>query len=304
VPGDADKGPTASCAPGSAPTPACPGRSRSGAVRASVSLLLALGVTLSGCAELAGPLGIQEERERMTYAKFLARARAGDAESRNLLGFMLFFGEGIPGNRAGAHSWFHAAADQGNLRAQRNLAVMHYLGAGVPRDLAEAERYFRLARENVAASADAGSPFQVYGSIGEVVERVGARAQTEQRPGEALYVTYCAGCHGLNGVAAYVGSPSFAMGERLERGDAALLRSILNGIGDMPEWGSKLPRGELVDVLRFVRSFPSQHELGILQELRKAPGMYFLFGPMRQNPAAYRPGDEDDVEAAIKRRRP
>jgi len=302
--GDADKDPTASCAPGSAPTPACAGGYRRGAGRTALSLLLALGVTLSGCAELAGPLGIQEERDRLTFAKFLARARAGNAESRTLLGFMLFFGEGIPRNRAEAHRWFHAAADQGNLRAQRNLAVMHYLGAGVPRNPDEAERYFRLARENVAAAADAGSPFHVYGSIGEVVGRVGARVQSEQRPGEALYVAFCAGCHGLNGVAAYVGSPSFAIGERLERSDAALLRSILNGIGDMPDWGNKLPRGELVDVLRFVRSFPSQHELGILQELRKAPGMYFLFGPMRQNPAAYQPGDEDDVERAIKRRRP
>lgn len=79
---------------------------------------------------------------------------------------------------------------------------------------------------------------------------------------------------------------------------------ITHGQGEMPEWGNKLPRGELVDVLRFVRSFPSQHELGILQELRRAPGLYFLFGPMRQNPAAYQPGDEDDVERAIKRRRP
>jgi len=235
----------------------------------------------------------------MTYTKFLARARAGDAAYQNLLGFMLFFGEAVPKNRAEAHRWFHAAADQGNARAQRNLAVMHYLGDGVPRDLEEAKRYFRLAQEN----ADAGLQFRVYGSIGELVERGGDLVKSEQRPGEAGYATFCAGCHGLNGVAAYVHSPSFAIGERLEQSEATLLRSITHGQGEMPEWGNKLPPQDLIEILRFVRSFPAMHELGILQELRRPPEMYFLFGPMRQNPSAYQPIDEDDVERTIKRKR-
>ena len=235
----------------------------------------------------------------MTAAKFLARARAGHAASQNLVGFMLFFGEAAPKNRAEAHRWFHAAAEQGNVQAQRNLAVMHYLGAGVPRDLEEAERYFRLALEN----AHAGPRFRVYESIGELVERGGAVVKSEQRPGEAGYVKFCAGCHGLNGIAAYVHSPSFAIGERLEQSEATLLRSIAHGRGEMPGWGNKLPAQDLIEILRFVRSFPAIYEFGILQELRRPPDLYFLFGPMRQNPSAYQPVDEDDVERTIRRKR-
>jgi mono/diheme cytochrome c family protein len=211
---------------------------------------------------------------------------------------MLFFGEAAPRNRPEAHRWFHAAAEKGHARAQQNLAVMHYLGAGVPQDPEEAERYFRLAR----ASADAGRLLRGSASVAELVERGGAAVKGEERPGETGYATFCAGCHGLNGVAAYVNSPSFAIGERLERSETALRRSIVHGLGEMPEWGNKLPPRDLLDILRFVQSFPAMHELGILQDLRRPPDLYFLFGPMRQNPSAYQPMDEDDVERAIGRR--
>lgn len=238
-----------------------------------------------------------------TYLRVLSRARAGEAESQNLAGFMLFFGEGVPRDRAEAHRWFHAAADQGSARAQRNLAIMHYLGAGVPRDLTEAERYFSLAREAPPGPDGRALPFMDHPSIGEAVEQAGGRMKHEKRPGEIVYVTFCAGCHGLNGIAAYIHSPSFAIGDRLDRSDAALLRSVMQGIGEMPGWGNKLPARDLDDVVRFVRAFPEQYELGVLQELRPPPPFYFLFGPMRRDPSAYQTQDEDDIERALRRQR-
>ena len=44
--------------------------------------------------------------------------------------------------------------------------------------------------------------------------------------GEKLYITFCAGCHGFNDIAYYVNSPSFALGERLQKSDHELQKSI------------------------------------------------------------------------------
>jgi hypothetical protein len=62
---------------------------------------------------------------------------------------------------------------------------------------------------------------------------------------------FCAGCHGLNGIAGYVGAPSFALGERMEKSDRELMGSITGGHEVMPEWGDKLPDGLLIEALRF-----------------------------------------------------
>ncbi len=222
-----------------------------------------------------------------TFAKFLESARSGDARSQNLIGFMLYFGEAAPKDRTAAHHWFHLAAEQGNSSAQLNVAVMHYLGAGVPKDLAEAERYFRLARENGAKPRDAFLELEVPASLAELAERAAMRPQNYDMPGESTYATFCAGCHGLNGIAAYVGAPSFALSERLEKNDADLLRTIIRGHGVMPTWEDKISREGLIEALRFVRTLPQQYENGIAQVLRTAPSLYFLFGPMRADPTAY-----------------
>lgn len=269
-------------------------------MRAPAGVVGILALVLAGCAAMSD-YGRDPGRALVdtTYEKFLARAQTGDAESQNLIGVMLFFGEGVPRNRFIAHWWFHKAADQGNARAQRNLAIMHYLGAGVPRDDVEAERCFRLAAENEARAAGRRRTVRPYASIADLVEHA-ARTAGDRRPGESTYAALCAGCHGLNGISAYVGSPSFAIGERMDRSDAVLLRSLMKGIGDMPGWEDKLPRKDLVDILRFVRSFEPQYDTGILQVLRAAPELYFLFGPMRSNNSAYRKPEDDEMERALR----
>ena len=111
--------------------------------------------------------------------------------------------------------------------------------------------------------------------------------------GETTFVTFCAGCHGLNGIAAYVDSPSFALGDRMEKPDAELIESVRNGKGVMPSWGDKLSDRQMRDVLGFVRSLEDQYEAGIVTGIRRAPGLYFLFGPMTRDPAAYQSDFQD-----------
>ncbi len=191
-----------------------------------------------------------------TYRKFLARAEAGDAESQNVVGFMLFYGEGVRLDRTRAQMWFQRAAAQGNLRAQGNLAMLNPVGA-------------------------AGS--------GGALEQRPSHARPQASPaGQSLYEKFCAGCHGFNGISAYVHSPSFALGEALDKGDAELMRSLLRGKGEMPNWDDKFSRGELQDVLRFVRTLQVRYGLGIGQTLSSAPPVFYLFGPMAPGHSDYR----------------
>lgn len=191
-----------------------------------------------------------------TYRKFLARAEAGEAESQNLVGFMLFHGEGVRSDRTRARMWFERAAAQGNPRAQRNLASMHALGA---------------PETGVV-------PGQML---------TGTRPQISQA-GQTRYEMFCAGCHGFNGISFYVHSPSFALGETLEKGDAELMHSLLHGKGEMPNWDDKFSPGDLLNVLQYVRTLRAKYDLGIGQALSGPPPVYYLFGPMRSDQPAYR----------------
>ena len=229
---------------------------RQGPCSGAVALLV---LAAGACGlDMGGPTA--ERPPATTYEKFLAKAEAGDSESQNLIGFMLYFGEGAPRDLRRAQDWFRRAAGQGNAMAQRNLAVMRGLGIGVAAD-----------HRAVGAIAHAGDP-----------------TPADRSRGEDVFATFCAGCHGLNGVAAYVDSPSFALGERMDKTDSALLHSIVNGRGLMPDWGNKLAQEDLVAVLAFVRTLQQDYRDGIGRGLRPAPGRYFLFGPMENNDAAYR----------------
>lgn len=250
--------------------------------------VIGLLVLLTACV----PMGLREEAQRdpsqgSTFAKFLKLANAGDAKSQNLIGFMHYFGEGAPKDRYLAHRWFHRAADNGNVNAQLNVAIMHYLGAEVPQDLAEAQWYFRLAKDNNSLAIDSAQRLQLPESLAELAERASRRPENTQSAGESTYTTYCAGCHGFNGIAVYIGSPSFALGERMDKSDAELLRTIMQGHGVMPMWGDKLPDEALVNALHFVRTLPAQYQNGIAQVLRTAPSLFFLFGPMSTDPRGY-----------------
>lgn len=180
----------------------------------------------------------------------LARARDGDPESQNAVAYMLYHGEGAPQDRVQAREWFVRAALGGNERARQNLASM-----ALPATAAQPRR--------PATGADL-------------------------RQGEQHYLTFCSGCHGVNGIAVYENSPSFAFGERLEKGDAQLMRSLSEGSQEMPGWDGKLTRRELLEVLAFVRTLRERYDGGIAEPLRAAPPHYYLFGPMEDRSFAGR----------------
>ena len=250
--------------------------------------VIGLLVLLTACL----PMGLHEESQRdpsqrSTFAKFLKLAEAGDAKGQNRVGFMHYFGEGAPKDRYLAHRWFHRAADNGNVNAQLNLSIMHYLGAGVPQDLDEAQHYFRLAKDNNSLNNDSAPRLQIPESLAELEERAAMRPWNSDLPGESTYATFCAGCHGLNGVAAYVGAPSFALAERMEKSDAELFRTMTRGHGVMPTWQDRITEQALVDALQFVRTLPAQYQNGIAQVLRTPPSLFFFFGPMSADPTGF-----------------
>ena len=219
-----------------------------------------------------------------TFGKFFRLATAGDTKAQHLIGFMLYFGEGVQMDRAAAHHWFHLAADQGNANAQLNLAVMHYLGEGVRKDMEEAERYFRLAKNSTSPSVNSSVRPEVPRTLAELAERAAMRPPNVDILGGSTLAAFCAGCHGLNGIAAYVRAPSFALGERMDKGDDELFFTITHGHGTMPSWRDKLTDAALAEALQFVRTLPQQYQNGIAQVLRTPPALYFLFGPVSTDP--------------------
>jgi len=248
--------------------------------------LLILFLISTACVPLLGLESLQHELGvESTFIKFARLAKAGDAKSQNLIGFMMFFGEVAPYSRLAAHRWFRASAAQGNVSAQLNLAVMLYLGAAGNEDQEEAERYFRLA-EKTSSKAGSASTLE-FNTIEELVDQSCRKMERKEAFGERMFVTFCAGCHGMNGLAAYGGSPSFALGERMEKSDQELLGTIGGGHGIMPSWVDKFPRERHSQTLRFIRTLQPQFHNGILHVLRPHPPQYFAFGPMEFDTSIY-----------------
>ncbi len=65
------------------------------------------------------------ERYDTTFEKFLSLADTDNAEAQNLLGFMLFHGEGVRKDYDLSHYWFHRAAENDSHNAQGNLVAFH-----------------------------------------------------------------------------------------------------------------------------------------------------------------------------------
>lgn len=230
-----------------------------------------------------------------SYEKFLVRAEAGDMDAQNLVGFMLYFGEGVMPDKVEAHYWFHRAAEQGHEVAQLNLAIMHTLGQDAVADPGEAAGYFaqstRLSAEDRASIAEGRLPLNYWKTVLDRTDE----ARVDRSAGRANFEKFCAGCHGLNGVARYVVSPSFAIGERMDKSDETLLDSIANGRGNMPSWREKLDEDDRREILAYVRTLEARFRMGIALTLRETPARYFTFGPMEGRP--FEPGDKEPDRA-------
>ncbi|MDH3672425.1 MAG: c-type cytochrome [Gammaproteobacteria bacterium] len=85
-------------------------------------------------------------------------------------------------------------------------------------------------------------------------------AAGDKAAGKTVYDTICAACHGVDGNAVIPGVPIFTKGERLDKGDADLAKSIKEGImkpqnpaaPPMPALG--LSDDDISNVLAYIRS--------------------------------------------------
>lgn len=94
--------------------------------------------------------------------------------------------------------------------------------------------------------------------------------------GRTVFLTYCAGCHGFDGMAYFPEAPSFAMGERLVKSDYALLDTLRRGRNSMPSWSAKLAPGQLRDALAYLRFVHEQARNGTPVN-NPMPAYYYVF---------------------------
>ncbi|MEH6616334.1 MAG: c-type cytochrome [Porticoccus sp.] len=197
-------------------------------------------------------------RAKTTYEKFLPIAEAGDPDVQNFLGYMFFYGEGVPRDYQRAHEWFHLAAEQGDLKAQRNLGVFHARAVSrIPErfyDAEEANIWFSLSAANSAGRDVSSLASEFYADFLDPDTGGFLMLKGEQKIGEKLFSTFCAGCHGFDGVAAIPMAPSFAYGDSLEKSDATLLHSIMYGKNIMPSW----TKTATVELSRYILLFIRQ----------------------------------------------
>lgn len=175
-----------------------------------------------------------------------------------------------------------ASAERGDAEAQNAVGFMLYRGDGVAADRLQAQLWF----EHSAAQGNA----RARRNLAYIAAKAGADSADGAAPaGERAYVKFCGGCHGVDGVAAYENSPSFAFGERLHKSDAALMASLLDGRQEMPGWDGKLPVGELREILAHVRTLPARYDAGIGASSGARAGYMYLFGPMEARARAAGP---------------
>lgn len=73
-------------------------------------------------------------------------------------------------------------------------------------------------------------------------------------PGQELFETNCAVCHGIDGTSILPNAPHFSKGDRLEKSDDQLHKSISDGLNVMPPWNSVLSEQEIDMILAYIRT--------------------------------------------------
>jgi mono/diheme cytochrome c family protein len=123
-------------------------------------------------------------------------------------------------------------------------------------------------------------PLTIFGAFAILAASSPPHASSQQGEitlGRQVFLTYCSGCHGFDGLAYYPPAPSFAMGDRLAKSDAELMRSIFRGKGAMPSWEDKLPAHWLEQALGYIRHMARK---GKIDASGHWPDYYFIFPPL------------------------
>jgi TPR repeat protein len=122
-------------------------------------------------------------------------AEAGNAEAQFNLGYMYYYGEGVPVDDTQAARWYLQAAEQGHVTAQFNLGVMYAFGEGVAEDTAEAAYWYRQAAEQDHTRAQYNLAYMYDEGIGMAIDDVQAvmwyrRAAEQGDPDAQLNLGY------------------------------------------------------------------------------------------------------------------
>jgi len=103
--------------------------------------------------------------------------------------------------------------------------------------------------------------------------------------GSEIFLKYCAGCHGFDGLALYEHAPSFSMGERLHKSDQELLQSVVDGKHGMPHWDHKLSIDKIRSAIAYLRVMESRYSSGLPAREEPIPETNYKFKPV---------GEDDD----------
>ena len=81
-------------------------------------------------------------------------AKQGLAEAEELLGFLYYYGLGVPQDNKLAVEWLRKAALHGVAEAQDNLGYLYEKGQGVPQDWVQAYQWYSLGKKTGEESAE------------------------------------------------------------------------------------------------------------------------------------------------------
>ena|GEM_PF-2063793 len=82
---------------------------------------------------------------------FSRSAEVGHAKAHNWLGWMYYYGKGVPQNNQEALHWYVKSAEADYAIAQVNLGKMYELGRGVLPDVIQAYKWYTIATANVSS---------------------------------------------------------------------------------------------------------------------------------------------------------
>ena len=88
-----------------------------------------------------------------SFVELKKRADSGDADVKETLGRLYFFGLGVPQDYELARQWYEKAAAQGNAMAQFHLGLLYYNAQGVPKNVAKAMEWWQKAAAQGLAAA-------------------------------------------------------------------------------------------------------------------------------------------------------
>src|SRR3546814_9195627 len=89
------------------------------------------------------------------FQEFLPLAEDADPIAQYYVGYMHYYGYGVPKDYGKAYEWMRKSAEQGDPDAQTFLGDMFYSGEGVPQDYVQAVHWFGKAVEQ-------GAPYAKY----------------------------------------------------------------------------------------------------------------------------------------------